>query len=267
MSVEELLHVPLDELVVFVNQSRQAFNEADLLNLSADIAANGLLQPGVAWFDAGRGKYVLICGERRLRACKMAGLPTMAVKVIKGTLTQGEMLAINLSENLQRASLNPVEKAVSFQRLAQLEGLTSRQVAERMHLSESTVSRDLAILDLPEVLQKQIASGLLPVSVAAELRRINDPQAQLDLAAAITQGRMNRDQVASAVRNRVGQRKTAPKGGRIACRLDGGVSITLARAGETLTKADVLLAVDHLRKVAKKLEDDSTAPASTLKAS
>lgn len=264
MSVEEIVDLPLDELVVFVNQSRQVFAEADLLNLAEDIKARGLLQPGVAWFDAGRTKYVLICGERRLRACKKAGLLTMAVKVIKGNLTQGEMLAINLSENLQRASLNPVEKAVSFQRLAQLEGLTSRQVAERMHLSESTVSRDLAILDLPEVLQTQIASGLLPVSVAAELRRINDPQAQIELALAITQGRMNRDQVAAVVRSRVGQRKTTPKGGRISCRLDGGVSLTLARAGETLTKTDVLLAVDHLRKVARKLEDHPAELAQAL---
>jgi ParB family transcriptional regulator, chromosome partitioning protein len=266
MSVAEIIHLLLEELVVFVNQSRQVFDEAELFNLSEDIKAKGQLQPGVAWFDAGRGKYVLICGERRYRAIKMAGLPTMAVTVIQGNLTLGEMLAINLSENLQRQNLSPLERARAFQRLAQLEELTSRQVAERMHVSDATVSRDLAILELPEVLQEQIGRGLLPASIAAELRRIDDPQAQRELADAIKAGRMNRDQLAEAVRSRVGKRASSPKGGRISHRLDGGVSVTLAKGGKILTKADVLLAVDHLRKVAKKLEQDGD-PADFARAS
>ena len=110
MPDEEVLHVPVGEIIPFVNQSREVFDEAELLNLSEDIKARGLLQHGVAWFDAGRGKYVLICGERRLRAIMLAGLPSMAVKVIKGNLTPGQMLAINLSENLQRRNLNVVER-------------------------------------------------------------------------------------------------------------------------------------------------------------
>ena len=256
MSTEDLLHIPLDELVLFVNQSRQVFDEGELRNLSEDIKANGLLQPGVAWFDAGRGKYVLICGERRLRACKLAGLPTMAVKVIHGNLTPGEMLAINLSENLQRSSLNPVERAKSFQRLAQLEDITSKQVAARMHVSDATVSRDLALLDLPTPLLDAVCNGTLAVSVAYELSRITDPTAQLELAEQVVAKKMSRQQVAEKVRDQVGKRKTTPKGGRISARLAGGVFITVVAAAEkSLTIADVRLAADHLRKEAKKLED------------
>ena len=100
MSVEEseVIDVPVEEIIPFVNQSREIFDEAELLNLSENIKTNGQLQAGIAWFDAGRGKHVLICGERRWRAIMLAGLPTMAVKVIKGNLTPGQMLAINLRD-------------------------------------------------------------------------------------------------------------------------------------------------------------------------
>src|SRR5271166_6193462 len=142
MSNEDILDLPVEELIPCSIQSREYFDEGELIALAEDIKQNGQLQAGLAMFDAGRGKHVIICGERRWRAIKLAGLPTMAVRVITGNLTLGRMLAINLSENLQRASLNPVEKAKAFRRLAQLEGISSKQVAERMHVSVATVSRD-----------------------------------------------------------------------------------------------------------------------------
>lgn len=259
MSDEEILDIPVGELIPFVHQSREVFDETELRSLAEDIKANGQLQPGVAWFDPGRGKYVLICGERRLRALKMALLPTMQVKVMQGNLTQGKMLAINLSENLQKASLNAVERAKSFQRLALLENLTSRQVAERMHVSDATVSRDLAILDLPELLQTQFSNGTLPVSVAAELRRVGDVQAQLELAAAITAGRMNRDQLIEVVRSRVGKKNVRPKASRLVVKHQG-VCVTVT-ADRVLTRELVLATCDRIRQEGKKLPEESKEPA------
>jgi ParB family transcriptional regulator, chromosome partitioning protein len=245
----------VEELIPFVNQSRETFDEGEISNLAKDIQARGLLQPGVAWFDPGRGKYVLICGERRWRAIKKAGQPTMTVKVIKGNLTQGQMLAINLSENLQRANLNTVERAKSFRRLAQLEGITSKQVAERMHVSDATVSRDLAILDLPEDLLSHIVTGRLSSSTAYELTRIDEPQAQRELAQAVLTSRMNRDQVAAAVRNRDGQeKKTRSNGDRRSFKLKGGVSVTVVKSGQALTEADLTSAIERLRRVLQELK-------------
>jgi ParB family transcriptional regulator, chromosome partitioning protein len=250
----EVRHLPVDELMPTINQSRQFFDDTELKQLAENIKANGQLQPGVAWLDQGRGKYVIICGERRWRAIKLAGLPTMAMKVLKGDLTPGQMLAINLSENLQRASLNPVERAKAFQQLAKLEGLTSRQVAERMNVSDATVCRDLAILELPEVLQLQVAHGLLPVSVAAELRRVSDSQAQLDLAEAIASGRLTRDQVAHVVRARVGsKRNTQPQSSRLTARLDG-LSFTVS-GSEPISWDSLLTSLDRLRREARKMAD------------
>lgn len=256
MSVDEgeVLHVPVDELVPFVNQSREQFDEAELLALSQNIKANGQLQPGVACFDAGRSKYILICGERRWRAIMLAGLLTMAVKVIKGTLTAGQMLAINLSENLQRANLNVVERARAFRRLGQLEGITSGQVAERMSVSHATVSRDLSLLDLPEPLLAEIAAGKLPASVGYELSRIDDQQAQIDLAQAVLSGTLSRDGVQHAIRSRVGgKRNVRPKASRLTCRLNG-VSVTLS-AESPLSWERILETLEAGRRAAKRASE------------
>jgi ParB family transcriptional regulator, chromosome partitioning protein len=254
MSEEQIQHVPLDELVPFVHQSRTVFDEDDLRNLAEDIKANGQLQPGVAWLDPGRGNYLLICGERRWRAIRAAGKATMAVKVIPGNLTQGQMLAINLSENLQRENLNPVERALSFQRLAQLEGLTSTQVAERMHVSNATVSRDLAMLELPEPVLTLVARGTLAASVAYELTKMKDSQARSELLRTIIAEGMNRDQAAAAVRKSRGDaRERPPSGSRLACKLDG-VSVTVT-GNQPLTRGHIQLVIDKLRQAAKQLPD------------
>ena len=114
MAEEETVDVPVDDLIPFVNQSREQFEDEPLIHLSESIKTHGLLQSGVAWHDAGRGKYVLICGERRWRAIKLAGQPTMKVKVLAGPLTPGQMLALNLSENLQRETLTVIEKSAGL---------------------------------------------------------------------------------------------------------------------------------------------------------
>lgn len=177
---EEDMDVPVDDIIPFVDQSRERFEDEPLVNLAQNIKTHGLLQSGVAWYDAGRGKYVLICGERRWRASKLAGLPTMRLKVLAGTFRPGQMLALNLSENLQRETLGVVERGRAFRRLAQLENITGKQVAERMHVSDSTVSRDMAILDLPEPVIAEIAAGRVPASVGYELTKLcNDPDGQL----------------------------------------------------------------------------------------
>ena len=159
----------------------------------------------------------------------------------------------SLSENLQRASLNPVERAKAFQRLAQLEGLTSRQVAERTHVSDATVSRDMSLLTLPDPLLAEIAAGTLPASVGYELSRIDDRQAQLDMAQAVVAGTLSRDGVQEAIRTRIGKRKVTPRASRLACRLDG-VCITVT-AAEPLTWDRLISALEGGRKAARKLCD------------
>jgi ParB family chromosome partitioning protein len=273
MPDDEIQNVPLDAFDLFVNQAREAFDEAELIGLAENIKVSGQLQPGVAWFDEGRGRMVLICGERRFRALKRAGMPTMAVKVIRGHLTQGQMLEMNLAENIQRASLNGVEQGKGFRRLMQLEDLTASEVASRMGVSNATVSNAMSLLDLPETLQAKVASKELPVSVGAYLARVEDDAARRALADQYGNGTLNRDGVAAEVRRLLKPKpKRSPASpSRLAVKLGGlSVCVTAGRAGK-LSMDSLLSVFGRICKEAKSLKDagktDLAALTEVLKAS
>jgi ParB family transcriptional regulator, chromosome partitioning protein len=254
MSDQEILDVPLEDIDLFVNQCREEFDEAGLRQLAENIKTNGQLQPGVAWLDPGRGRLVLICGERRYRALKIAGLPTMSLKIIRRTLTQGQMLQMNMAENIQRCSINPIARAKGFRRLMQLEDLTVSEVATRMNVSNATVSRDLSLLDLSESLQARVASDELPTSVAAAIARVGDDETRRDLADQYCSGRKNRDGIVAAVGELLDPKDKPAKPPRMALKL-GGLSISVSGKPEKLTVAHVLSVLDRVCKEAKKLKD------------
>lgn len=266
----EIIAAPLELIDPFVNQSREHFDESDLKALSENIKANGLLQHGVAWYDSGRGRYLLLCGERRFRASKLAGLPTMAVKVLRGNLTQGQMLAINLSENIQRCSLNAIERGKAFRRLMQLESLTATEVAARMSVSNATVSNALCLLDLPAPMQAKVASGELPASVAASLARLCDDETRRAIADQYGCGVLNRDGVAAEVNRILKEKKpTRPKLSRH-CFKVGGVAITVTAGKKPLSLDALLPAIKKLVEAAEGLNQSNgtvAALVASLKAS
>lgn len=261
---DDIQSIPVEELIPFVGQSRERFDEAELRELANDIKTNGLLQPGVAWFDAGRGKYVLICGERRWRALKLAGLAAMEVKILRGSLTQAQMLAMNIAENIQRASLNPIERAKAFQRLAQLEDLSGTEVAERLHVSGATVSRELALLGLSEELQGRIAAGVIPASVGYLLTRLPDDGARQELAEQVAAGKLSRARVEEIVGERSGRKPGRPKDARLVCRLEG-LTIRVS-GGEPPSWEGLIKAFDRLKREAQKLKDGGSQEIAALAA-
>jgi ParB family transcriptional regulator, chromosome partitioning protein len=254
---DPILNLALDDIDLFVHQSRTQIDEKELASLSENIRTHGLLQPGVAWFDPGRNRYILICGERRYRALKRIGATSMAVKVIEGGLTQARMLEINISENLQRSSLNPIERGKAFLRLKQLENITGSMVAERLKVSDAMVSRDISLLDLSASLQERVINGALPASVAALIVRLDSDDARRELADKYGAGELTRDGVGSAVKERLGGKRPASRPQRLACKHEG-VSISVT-AGKPLTLETVLAVLDHMKKQAKTLIEASQA--------
>ena len=258
MSEVETRCVPVDEIEIFASQSRETFDESELIDLAENIKVNGLLQPGLAWFDEGRGQLILVCGERRLRALKLAGKTMMELKIIRGKRTQAQLLAMNIAENLQRSSLNPIERANAFRRLMQLEDITAREVALRLHVSDATVSRDLLLLDLTPELQAKVACGDLPSSVASSLARLADQETCRFLSEQYAIGALSRDGVAREVSQRLGRKgQGKPRPSRLSFKLEGGIAVTVS-ASQTPTPDILTKLCEHLKREAKNLEAAAT---------
>lgn len=164
-------------------QPRQVFDNNDLSDLAESIKAYGIIQPLVV---ARRGdRYELIAGERRLRASKLAGLKK--VPVIVGTYTDQEKLEVALIENIQRADLNPMERAVAYRQLQDDFSLTVEEVAKKVGKSRPQVSNTMRLLALPQEIRDAISKNHLTEAHAVYLMGIDNPVKQMEVFRKIIQ--------------------------------------------------------------------------------
>ena len=147
-------------------QSRETFDEASLNRLAASMKEHGQLQPIRVRWEESRGVYVIIAGERRWRAARIAGLPTIDCVVVEDALDPAAILRQQIIENALREDLPPAEKAKAFKAVMDAHGWNGKQLAEQLHLDPSTVSRALAILKLDDHTQTAIDAGEIAATVA-----------------------------------------------------------------------------------------------------
>lgn len=147
---DQLQRVPVDAVRRNPEQPRDHFEPAALEELAASIRVHGVLSPLVVRRD-GAGGFVLVAGERRLRASKLAGLTEVPVIVLGRAPNSAEQLELALIENLQREDLDPVEAALGYRRLIQNHAHTQDSVAQRVGKDRTTVANALRLLKLPEV--------------------------------------------------------------------------------------------------------------------
>ena len=159
-------------------QPRRVMGEDELRELAESIRAQGLIQPVIVR-ELGLSDYELIAGERRWRACQLAGLSEIPA-VIKAVNDEAA-LAMGIIENIQRADLNPVEEAQGYKRLVDEFGLTHENLAQAVGKSRSAISNSLRLLSLPEQIQQHINQGLLEMGHARALITL-PVLAQLQLA-------------------------------------------------------------------------------------
>ena len=138
------------------DQPRKTFNKEALEELARSIEENGLLQPILVREYAG-GRYQIIAGERRFRACKIAGISEIPAIILDRD--DRKVAEIALIENLQREDLNPLEEAMAFKALADDYGLTQEEVSERVGKSRSAIANAIRLLDLPAPILDMVASG------------------------------------------------------------------------------------------------------------
>lgn len=194
------VEVPLDKIVRDPDQPREEFEPEALERLAESLKTRGQIQPiRVRWDDA-QGKYVVICGERRWRAARLAGLATMTCVVSEGTIDAGELLALQLIENCLREDLRPIEQARAFKSLMIRNGWSGNQTAKALGVAQPTVVRALALLELPEPVQDRVEQGTLTPGTAYEIGKVHDPKIQSELAERVISEGLNRTEAMEAVR-------------------------------------------------------------------
>lgn len=184
--------IKLTEIEPNRNQPRKHFEEEPLQQLADSIRENGLLQPLlVRPMPEGSG-YQLVAGERRWRACRMAGLTE--VPVIIREIDDQKTMELALIENLQRENLNPMEEAMGYRELMETYGLTQADVAKSVGKSRSAVANTLRLLGLPDPVAAYVRDGQLSSGHARALLALEDEQ-QIREAAdrAVRQGLTVRD--------------------------------------------------------------------------
>jgi ParB family transcriptional regulator, chromosome partitioning protein len=171
--------IPVGAITPNPRQPRQVFDEETLEELAASIRAVGLLQPVVVR-KVMPGHYELVMGERRWRACELAGLPQIPA-IVRET-SDDDLLRDALIENLHREQLNPLEEAAAYQQLLDDFSATHEELARKIGRSRPHISNTIRLLSLPASVQKRVAAGVLSAGHARALLGVDDLQAQEQLA-------------------------------------------------------------------------------------
>ena len=185
-----VLKLNLNDIEPNREQPRKTFDDDAVSELADSIAQHGLIQPIVVT-PLSNGRYSIVAGERRWRACRMAGL--QEVPVIVKEATKQELMDIALIENLQREDLNPVEEAFGYRSLIESFGLTQEEVATRMGKSRSAVTNALRLLNLNEDELDALKNGLITAGRARCLIGIEDTEIRAKMLAAAINGASVRD--------------------------------------------------------------------------
>ena len=180
--------LPLREIEPDPGQPRKTFDDETLAELSASIAEHGLLQP-IAVRPKPSGGYLIVAGERRWRASRMAGLTE--VPVIVKDVADEQAMELALVENLQREDLDPVEEAAGIRELMTRCDLTQEQAARKLGKSRSALANSLRLLSLPETVLELLKSGFITIGHAKVVLGLPTPELQEEAAQMIADNQLN----------------------------------------------------------------------------
>jgi ParB family chromosome partitioning protein len=190
--------IPVSAIEANPFQPRDQFDQQALEELSESIKSLGLIQP-VTVRKLGYGKYQLISGERRFRASQLAGLKNIPAYI--RIANDQQMLEMALVENIQRENLDPIEIAISYQRLIEECKLTQDEMADRVGKQRSTISNYLRLLKLPEQVQIALKKGTLNMGQARTIINIENKETQFKVFEEIVKGNLSVREVESLVKD------------------------------------------------------------------
>jgi len=176
--VGNILEVDIEAIEINPFQPRTNFNEEALQELASSIKELGVIQP-ITVRKLDFNKYQLISGERRLRASKLVGMATIPAYI--RIANDNESLVMALVENIQRHDLDPIEIALSYQRLIEEIQLTQEQMSERVGKKRSTITNYLRLLKLDPIIQTGIRDGFISMGHGRAMINIEDQDIQTDI--------------------------------------------------------------------------------------
>ena len=188
MREREVAHIPIDAIRPNPYQPRRVFAQDALEELCASIKQYGLLQP-ISVRKLGSDSFELIAGERRLRACRMAGMKFIDA-IIFSTYEQ-DSAVIAMMENLQRENLHYMEEAEGYQNLIRDHGLSQDELARRLGKNQSTIANKMRILKLPMAVKRMLLQYSLTERHARALLRLHDEEMQMHVIQIIVQQNLN----------------------------------------------------------------------------
>jgi|SRR3989339_89956 len=186
-SGNRVLQLPVDMIEANPMQPRQVFGHEELEELIESIKVYGIIQPIIV--TKLPGGYQLIAGERRLRSAKIIGLNTVPALVREAG--EQEKLELALIENIQRKNLNPMERAVAYQRLIDEFSLTQEAVADKLGVSRSTVANTVRFMQLPEKVQTALAEEKISEGHAKVIAGLPNDKEQMKFFNKVISGDLN----------------------------------------------------------------------------
>lgn len=199
--------LPIEQIAPNPMQPRREFDSEKLSELAESLRQNGMMQPLVVKKnDTG---YILIAGERRFRAAKLAGLIEVPT-VVTDADDDVRMLELALIENIQREDLNPLELAGAYRRLIEQCGLTQQELSERVAKSRAAVANTLRLLTLPSEVQNMVRDGRLTEGHARAILALGSPEEMIATAQRIVEGGLS-VRATEQVATRTKKRRLVPK--------------------------------------------------------
>lgn len=188
--------IPLEAISPDPGQPRKTFDEQALEELSQSIKQNGVLQPVIVREEPEQpGRFILVAGERRWRAAKMAGL-----EEIPAIISKGNPREISLIENIQREDLKPIEEAEAYQEMIEQHGYTQELLAQAVGKARTTITEILSLTKLPADLREECRRADIPKRVLVEVAKQKSEKAMKALFARVKQGGLKSDQVRDIAR-------------------------------------------------------------------
>lgn len=234
--------------IIAKEQVRTNFDEGELNELAHSLKTLGQQQPILVYWSESDERYVIIAGERRFRAAKIAKLEGLDCKIHPHEPSESELVELQFVENAIRTDLNAIEEAVSYRRLRDLNGMSANELAKRIGKAQSTVSRSLRLLDLPENIQQHIAQGKIPTSVAREIVKLKQGDKQQEMAEEYLAGTLTTKQAQESTKSTA--KKSTSKQSKKWLRGKVAVSASYPR---NVRQAEL---ADALEDIAKQLRED-----------